>query len=79
VAHGDACVPNTLLAHDGEPAALVDLALMGVADVWADLAAALWSVDFNYGPGWRQNYLDAYGIELDRERLDFYLEFRKYA
>jgi kanamycin kinase len=79
VAHGDACVPNTLLAHDGEPAALVDLALMGVADVWADLAAVLWSVDFNYGPGWRQTYLDAYGIELDRERLDFHLEFRKYA
>jgi kanamycin kinase len=64
---------------DGRPRALVDLALLGVADVWADLAAALWSVEHNVGPGLRQTYLDAYGIELDQEALDFHLEFRRYA
>lgn len=79
VAHGDACLPNTLLDERGQPRALVDLALLGVADVWADLAAAVWSVDFNFGPGWRETYLEAYGIELDQDALDFHLELRNYA
>ena len=38
VCHGDACMPNTLLDADGRPVAFVDLAALGVADRWADIA-----------------------------------------
>lgn len=37
---------------------------MGVADRWADLAIATLSTTWNYGPGWEQSVLDAYGSEL---------------
>jgi kanamycin kinase len=57
---------------DGQPAGVVDLGAMGVADRWADLAVATWSTEWNYGPGWQQTLLDAYGIEADAERIDSY-------
>ncbi|QII02004.1 aminoglycoside 3'-phosphotransferase [Rhodococcoides fascians A21d2] len=73
VCHGDACMPNTLIADDGSWAAHVDMGSMGVADRWADLAPAIWSTEYNYGRSYCKAFLDAYGIELDRERLDYYL------
>lgn len=71
VCHGDACAPNTLIL-DGEWSGHVDLGALGVADRWADLAVAAWSTEWNYGPGWTDPLLDAYGIEADAERLGFY-------
>ena len=44
VAHGDACAPNTLLGKDGTFLAHVDLGRLGVADRWADLAIATYSL-----------------------------------
>jgi kanamycin kinase len=76
VNHGDASVPNTVLSDDGEFAGHVDLSELGAADRWADLAIGMWSVDLNYGPGWAKHYLDAYGVEPDRERLDYYEALR---
>jgi kanamycin kinase len=73
VCHGDACMPNTLIADDGSWAAHVDMGTMGVADRWADLAPAIWSTEYNYGRDYCEAFLDAYGIDLDRERLDYYL------
>jgi kanamycin kinase len=72
VCHGDACAPNTLIGDDGTCSGHVDLGTLGVADRWADLAIATWSTQWNYGPGWEEPLLDAYGIEADPERITYY-------
>jgi kanamycin kinase len=74
VCHGDACVPNTLIAADGTFAGHVDLADLGVADRWADLAVGSWSTEWNFGPGWEELYFQSYDIEPDRGRIRFYRE-----
>jgi len=72
VCHGDACAPNTLLGDDGAWTGHVDLGALGVADRWADLAAATLSTGWNYGPGWEDALLTAYGVAPDATRLAFY-------
>jgi aminoglycoside phosphotransferase len=71
VCHGDACAPNTLI-DAGRFAGLVDLGSLGVADRWADLAVATWSLEWNVGPGWDATLLSAYGIESDPDRTAWY-------
>ncbi len=72
VCHGDACSPNTILREDGSVSGLVDLGHLGVADRWADLAIATWATEWNYGPGWEDHLLRAYGIEPDPVRTAYY-------
>jgi aminoglycoside phosphotransferase len=72
VCHGDSCSPNTLLADDGHCSGHVDLGDLGVADRWADLAIATWSATWNYGPGWQNALLAAYGVTPDEERTRYY-------
>jgi kanamycin kinase len=72
VCHGDACAPNTILDERGAPAGHVDLAALGTADRWADIAVASMSTLWNYGPGWEDALIHAYGVEPDRERLAYY-------
>lgn len=72
VCHGDACNPNFILDADGAWLGYVDLGLCGVADRWADLAPALLSLGWNYGPGWEPAFLDGYGIDLDADKLLYY-------
>lgn len=72
VCHGDTCAPNTLLTDDGHCSGHVDLGSLGVADRWADLAVATWSLEWNYSPGWDGRLLDAYGIDPDPERTRYY-------
>ena len=72
VCHGDACAPNTLLDSAGRWTAHDDLGSLGVADRWADLAVACWSLEWNYGDGWEPTLLDAYGIEPDSNRTAYY-------
>lgn len=72
VCHGDACAPNTILDDRGRAAAHVDLAALGVADRWADIAVACESLVWNYGTGWEDALLDAYGVIPDRERMAYY-------
>ncbi|GAA2587420.1 aminoglycoside 3'-phosphotransferase [Actinomadura fulvescens] len=72
VCHGDACVPNTLLHDDGRFAAHVDLGTLGLADRWADLAVATWSLEWDYGPGFDGILYDAYEIAPDAERVAYY-------
>ncbi len=74
VCHGDACVPNTLIGKDGTYAGHVDLGELGVADRWADLAVGSWSTEWNYGPGWEETYLQAYGVTADPARIRYYRE-----
>lgn len=72
VCHGDTCAPNTLLTAGGRFAGHVDLGALGVADRWSDLAIATWSTTWNYGDGWQGPLLDAYGIDPDPERTEYY-------
>jgi kanamycin kinase len=72
VCHGDACVPNTMVRANGRWSGHVDVGAMGVADRWADLAVATWSTTWNYGPGWEQELLAAYGVDPDPVRTDYY-------
>lgn len=76
VCHGDPCVPNTLLDSAGEFAGHVDLSRLGVADRWADLAIATYSIswDANFGKSYDHLFFGAYGIEPDLERIRFYRE-----
>ena len=48
------------------------LGSLGVADRWADLAVATWSTEWNYGPGWDDDLLAAYGVHTDPERTAYY-------
>jgi kanamycin kinase len=72
VCHGDACAPNTLLGDDGGWTGHVDLAALGVADRWADLAVASWSLSWNFGPGWQPAFFAAYAVEPDPDRIAYY-------
>jgi len=72
VCHADACCPNTLLADDGRWIAHVDLGALGTGDRWGDIAVASMSTEWNYGPGWEDALIEAYGVEPDRERLAYY-------
>lgn len=74
VCHGDACCPNTLIGDDGRPAGHVDLGALGVADRWADIAVAAMSTEWNYGPGWEEALVAAYGVAPDPERMAYYRE-----
>jgi kanamycin kinase len=72
VCHGDACAPNTLILENGAWSGHVDVGSMGVADRWADLAIATWSIGWNYGPGWEDLLLASYGVAADEERTTYY-------
>ena len=72
VCHADACCPNTLIGDDGRWSGHVDLGGLGVGDRWADIAVASMSAAWNYGEGWEETLIEAYGVEPDRERLSYY-------
>lgn len=72
VCHGDACAPNTLVGDDGRWAAHVDLGRLGVGDRWSDIAIASYSTIWNYGEGFEDLLLEAYGVEPDAERTTYY-------
>lgn len=72
VAHGDACLPNTLVDATGRWVAHVDLGSLGVADRWADLAVASMSLDWNLGEGWQPEFFAAYGVMPDEQRIRYY-------
>jgi kanamycin kinase len=71
--HGDACLPNIMFHGDGTLSGFVDLGEMGVGDIEVDLAAAVWSLQYNLGPGHGLAFLRAYGrtdaTDSDVDRL----------
>ena len=71
VCHGDYCPPNILL-DGGQLGGFVDLAELGVADRWWDLAIGTWSVGWNYGTQYSARFLETYGAELDPARCTYY-------
>jgi aminoglycoside phosphotransferase len=67
--HGDYCLPNVLVAGgpgraQGAPptlSAVIDVGRSGLGDPREDLAAGVWTLQYNYGPGFAREFLDAYG------------------
>lgn len=59
--HGDACLPNFIIL-DGKLSGIIDLGDSGIDNKEKDLAAAVWSLDYNYGPALGVPFLEAYGI-----------------
>jgi kanamycin kinase len=72
VCHGDACAPNTLLDASAAVVGYVDLGSLGLADRWADLAVASWSLGWNYGTGYQAGFFEAYGVRPDPDRIAYY-------
>lgn len=70
--HGDYCLPNVLVV-DGKLSALIDVGRSGLGDPQDDLAAGIWTLQYNYGPGFAREFLGAYGApamaEVEIERL----------
>jgi aminoglycoside phosphotransferase len=70
--HGDYCLPNVLVSA-GRLSGLIDVGAMGLGDPRQDLAAGVWSLQYNFGNGLARHFLDAYGApsmtELEIERL----------
>ena len=71
VCHGDWCPPNILL-EDWKVTGYLDLGEVGVADRWCDLAVGSWSVGWNYGSEYEPAFFEAYGVEPDHSRIEFY-------
>lgn len=70
--HGDACLPNFLFVGD-HLSGYIDVGDMALADPEVDLAAAVWSLQYNMGAGHGLAFLREYGVvganEEDVERL----------
>lgn len=75
VAHGDPCAPNILLSDDGGVTGFVDLGKLGVADRAADLGCHVWSLEFNQLGGVVDEFLAAYGLDVDRAAVQWYRDF----
>jgi aminoglycoside 3'-phosphotransferase-2 len=72
VTHGDACLPNFMLAR-GRFAGFVDCARLGRADRYHDLALACRSIEGDLGDDWVAPFLEQYGVRrVDRKRLAYY-------
>ena len=65
--HGDYCSPNVLV-ENGRLSALVDVGRARVDSPRVDFAAAIWSLQYNFGPGFARMFLDAYGTPPMTER-----------
>ena len=74
--HGDFCLPNVLVT-DGVLTGLIDVGQTGLGDPRQDLAAGVWSLQYNFGPGHGREFLDAYGApsmtdqEIERLRRKY--------
>jgi aminoglycoside phosphotransferase len=69
VVHGDACLPNVVF--DGTAfAGFLDVGELGVGAREIDLAAAVWSLDHNLGPGFGGEFLRRYGWADDEATVE---------
>ncbi len=74
--HGDYCLPNVLVT-DGKLSGLIDVGQAGLGDPRVDLAAGVWTLQYNFGPGHAREFLDAYGAppmtdqEIERLRRKY--------
>jgi kanamycin kinase len=72
VAHGDWCYPNVLF-DGGDRWGMIDLAGLGVSCRWNDLGIGARSTSHNLGDEAVPAFFAGYGVEPDRERVDYYV------
>lgn len=60
--HGDACLPNFIFNGDTF-SGYIDLGDMCVGSKEIDLAAGVWSLQYNLGKGFGASFLEQYGLE----------------
>jgi aminoglycoside phosphotransferase len=58
--HGDFCLPNVLV-HGDRLSGLIDVGQAGLGSPEIDLAAGVWSLQYNFGKGLAPAFLAAYG------------------
>jgi kanamycin kinase len=58
--HGDYCLPNVLVSA-GRLSGIVDVGRSGLGRPDDDLAAGVWTLQYNFGPGFAADFLEAYG------------------
>ena len=68
VVHGDACLPNVLAAGEAVTGYL-DVGELGLGPAEVDLAAAVWSLQYNLGPGWGAPFLAVHGWASDADTV----------
>jgi aminoglycoside phosphotransferase len=66
--HGDACLPNLVFLGD-ELSGYVDLGGAELDDPEVDLAAAVWTLHYNLGPGYGTTFLQQYGVHQPTKEL----------
>lgn len=66
--HGDACLPNFIFQGDVF-SGYIDLGDMAVDNPQVDLAAAIWSLQYNIGSGYGLKFLKKYGIKDATDEL----------
>lgn len=77
--HGDACLPN-ILVLGYELSGFIDLGAAGLGDHYRDLERACWSLSYNYGEGYDEVFLSAYGVTgPDQKKLSFYRELEFFS
>lgn len=72
VTHGDACLPNFMVA-DGRFAGYIDCCRLGVADRYQDVTLACHSIAYNFGEEFVRLFLNAYGLSIiDPVKMNYY-------
>jgi kanamycin kinase len=66
--HGDACLPNFIFKDD-KFSGYIDLGDMRIDVPEVDLSAAVWSLQYNLGPGYGLKFLKEYGVKNATEEL----------
>jgi kanamycin kinase len=66
--HGDACLPNFII-KDNKLSGYIDLKDMRIDKKEVDLAAAVWSLQYNFGPGLGITFLEKYGVKNPTEEM----------
>lgn len=77
VTHGDYCLPNVLLSGDNL-SGFVDVGRMGVSDRYTDLALCARSIAWNIGQRWIWPFMEAYGLEMNAAKYNFYTLLDEY-
>lgn len=70
--HGDYCLPNILVNHQGDITGFVDVGEVGISDRHLDLTLGSRSIQYNFGSKWITHFYNAYGIERDPAKYHFY-------
>ena len=73
--HGDACLPNFIFKNEIF-SGYIDLGDMRIDSPEIDFAAAIWSLEYNLGPGYGKKFLTEYGITNATEELAERLRLR---